>query len=354
MRNYVLPILAILVAMSCKKRVEIREVPVEKITSWTESKRYTGSQRIMLSSGSDANTIYLQHPYFFSQISSLNLNDMIVSAALLPNDIAIKIPISPDFFANPFSDTLLIIRNNRFPIASPSGGFFNLKQMDPSVIRIQRNFGEFFKCMAINNNKTLLVSYENNLPAKPYTFFLFNIAVLNTYPYIDTVYTKRVSIPRTGFNYPRYMAAVKDYFLVDIPSEGIYKIRQDGSFSKVNASATVDVFYEWKNRVYGHVEQNKLLVSDNNAESFQEFTGLPFELTLARYSVIKDSLVGTYRDNLFTLKWSGNNYSYRFIKNDGLESTTINGLEILRDTVYVATTAGLYTKPVSSFFDSRQ
>jgi hypothetical protein len=353
MRNYVLPLLAILVVISCKKRVEIREVPVDKVNSWTESKRYTGSQRIILSSGSGANTIYLQHPYFFSQIRSLNWGDMTAFAALLPNDIGIKIPISPDFFANPFSDTLLIIKNNRFPIASPSGGFFNLKQLDPSAIRIQRNFGEFFKCMAINNNKTLLVSYENNLPAKPHTFFLFNMKVLDTYPYIDTVYTKQISIPRTGFDYPRYIAAVNDYFLVEMSSAGIYKIREDGSFSKVNAPATVDVFYEWKNRIYGHAEQNKLLVSDNNAESFQEFTGLPFELTHARYSVVKDSLVGTHRDNLFTLKWSGNNYTYRFIKNDGLESTTINGIEILRDTVYAATTSGLYTKPVSSFFDSK-
>ena len=75
-------------------------------------------------------------------------------------------------------------------------------------------------------------------------------------------------------------------------------------------------------------------------------------MVLSNYYQIKDSLIGVNGDNLFTLKWSDNNYSARFLKNDGMEGTTINGVEVLKDSVYVATTSGLFVKPVSNFFDS--
>ncbi len=76
-------------------------------------------------------------------------------------------------------------------------------------------------------------------------------------------------------------------------------------------------------------------------------------MTTSNYYNIKDSLVGAYRDNLFTLTWSGSNYTQRFLKNDGVENTRINGVEILRDSVYIATTSGLFAKPTSTFFDFR-
>ncbi len=76
-------------------------------------------------------------------------------------------------------------------------------------------------------------------------------------------------------------------------------------------------------------------------------------MTTSNYYVIKDSLVGAYRDSLFTLKWSGSSYTQRFLKNDGAEGTSINGVEILRDSVFIATTSGLFAKPVSTFFEGK-
>lgn len=36
-----------------------------------------------------------------------------------------------------------------------------------------------------------------------------------------------------------------------------------------------------------------------------------------------------------------------------MEGTRINGIEILKDSVYVATTSGLFVKPTTTFFDSK-
>ena len=76
-------------------------------------------------------------------------------------------------------------------------------------------------------------------------------------------------------------------------------------------------------------------------------------MVLANYQTIKDSLIGTVRDIIFTLKWNNTNYSQRALKNDGLEGSSINGIEILNDTVYVATTKGLFFKPATTFFESK-
>jgi hypothetical protein len=76
-------------------------------------------------------------------------------------------------------------------------------------------------------------------------------------------------------------------------------------------------------------------------------------VTTSNYYLVKDTLVGAYSDNMFTLTWSGSNYKQRFLKNDGIENTRINGIEILRDSVYAATTSGLFAKPVSKFFEGK-
>jgi hypothetical protein len=352
MKNYLLSLIILTVVASCKKRVEIREVEVEKKTSWTPSTHFTGTQRIMLSSGRSADAIYLQQPFHFSEARSAN--DISIFAALLPTDISIRIPISADIFAFPLNDTVLVVKNNTRSNFNTGNAYFNLRQLDPSLLSIDKHFMSLFKCMAITNDKALLVSYQNNLPGRPHAFFLFKMATSNTLPFADSVYSKKIAIPRTASTIIRSMTAIGDYFLVDLSDEGIFKIRQDGSFAKVHTPVFVDAFYEWKGKIYGHAEQNKVIVSENNGESFQEFSGLPFEYTAAGFYPVKDSLVGAFRDNLFTFKWSGPNYTARAIKNDGLENTTINGIEILRDTVYVATTSGLYIKPVSTFFEGKQ
>jgi hypothetical protein len=96
-----------------------------------------------------------------------------------------------------------------------------------------------------------------------------------------------------------------------------------------------------------------LFISADNGENWQEYSGINDMMTTSQYYTVKDSLVGTYRDVLFTLKWNGLNYYMRFLKNDALAGTRINGVEVLRDSVYAATTSGLFVKPVAAFFDGR-
>lgn len=353
--KFTLALAGLFLIVACEKRTEILEIPTEKKYSWIEKKRFTGTEKIFLSSGRGTSSIYLQQPYSFTALSNQNTTTAItVFAAGLPTDIEIRMPINGDFCAFPFSDTTLRVINNAQPLVSPSGGYFNLKKIDPSLSSIQKYYYTLFKSMAINKNGALLLAYFNNRASQPLTFMLLKIKTSPTYPYVDTLFTKKIAIPKTGVDaYVRHIAAVNDYFLLDLSSNGIYKIKEDGSFNRVYGPATIDAFYEWQGKIYGHGEGDRLLISSNNGDSWQEFGGINSSMTFSNYYVIKDSLIGVYRDNLFTLKWNDSNYKQRFLKNDGVEGTRINGVEILGDTVFLATTSGLFVRPLKVFFENK-
>src|SRR5215218_8063992 len=156
-RNVLLSILLVLAIYSCKKHVEIQTVEIEKKDSWIEEKKLTGTQKIILGTGSNANAVFLQQPFFFSIVKSGNLS---VNAASLPSDLTIKIPISPNYFAFPYADTSILICNNNSPFAS-SGGFVDLKKLDPAITKVNTYFFDLFKCMAIDKNDKLFFSYQN-------------------------------------------------------------------------------------------------------------------------------------------------------------------------------------------------
>lgn len=306
-----LAIFSLLSLLACKKKIEIREVPVDKKYSWTEIRRFTGTERIFLSSGGNSNAIYFQQPYYFTEIKDQNLDrEITVYGAGLPRDIDIRMPISGNFSAYPYSDSTLSLISNLAPTVSPSGGYFNLKQIDPSLTTIQKYYNSIFKSMSVNKNGVLLLAYNNNRSLQPFTFMALKIKTNSSYPYIDTVSTKVITVPRTNLSaYVRHIAAVNDYFLLDLSGNGIYKIKEDGTFNKVYDPATVDAFYEWQGKVYAHAEWDRLLISSNNGDSWEEFSGINSSMTTSNYYVIKDSLVGAYRDNLFSLKWNGANYT---------------------------------------------
>ncbi|SFQ58357.1 hypothetical protein [Hymenobacter arizonensis] len=343
---------------SCKKETEIQIKEVEKKYSWTEVSGLIGFERIILSTGSNGQSIYLQQPYYFTRLNTLNRNQgMVVAGGILNGDLSVRLAIGREFFAYPATDSLLIICRNNEPTNNNYEAYVQLRRLDPNAIRFNtRVFNPISKCTAINQNNYLLMSYDNNRPDRPITFLL--TAVTPGVPGTRVVASsQRIEIPNsgTGFGaFVRNMAAIDDYFLVYISGAGIYKIKQNGTFRQVYSPATVDAFYKWNNTVYAPVEYNQILTSTDNGETWQLSTGTPDHFTLANYYTVGDSLVGVFQSNLFSLRWNGPRFTSRFLKNDGLERARITGIETLRDTVYVATTSGLFARPIKQFFETKK
>src|SRR5688572_32842818 len=114
-----------LMFFSCRKKVEVKEVEVDRKYSWTELKRFTGTEKIFLSSGGSTDALYFQQPFFFTELRNQNENSGItIYGAGLPTDIYLRVPISANYTAYPYSDTVLRVFNNANPTVTPSGGYF--------------------------------------------------------------------------------------------------------------------------------------------------------------------------------------------------------------------------------------
>ena len=349
--------LAITLAFSsCKKETEIqiKEKEVEKKYSWSEVSSLYGLQRVILSTGSNGQSIYLQQPRAFTRYTDRRLlKGLVTTAGSFPADVEVRLPISREFFAYPETDSMLVIARNNELLNYQF--YFPLRRFDPAATRFNTRLLSLSKCMAINQNSYLLAPYDNSRADRAYTFLLAAVTPGNPGTPVSAS-ARKVVIPKMPFlgGYLRNLEAIDDYFLVNLGSDGIYKIKQDGSFRRVFAFALVDAFYKWNNTVYAPAEYNEILTSTDNGETWTQSTGTPLQFTLASYYTVRDSLVFTHSGSLYTLRWNGPRYTMRQLKNDGLERATITGIEYLRDTVYVATTSGLFARPLKTFFEKQQ
>lgn len=349
---------------SCKKETEIqiREKEVDKKYSWSENSRLQGSQRIILSLGTSPDGLFIQQPAYFSSLiyrgSSLDYTSYIVG---LTSDLKIRMPINGRFFAAPLNDSLVAIYNSLNPVITSFTRYIHIKQLDSSVSSISRSFPDYTKFGSVNKNDYLLFSYVNNEPARPFTFVLSQIQAPAVTGLPVQVSSRRIVIPSNprATQFFRNITAIDDYFLVVIDGDGIYKIKQDGSFQHVYGAAGVDAIYKWKGRVYAIVEYNQILVSDDDGVTWNKYSGLPDYFNFTTYHIVRDSLVVVSHlagagNAIFTLRFNGLNYTARFLKNDGLNRTEVTGLEQLRDSVYIGTTSGLFVRSVSQFFETKQ
>jgi hypothetical protein len=349
--------------IGCKKEIEtqIQIKEVDKKYSWSESTRFQGLQRIVLSLGATTDGLFIQQPTYFSSLvyqgNRLNYNSYL---ARMPSDVNIHIPINGRFYAAPERDSIVVLGSSLNPVSS-FNSYIQLKQIDPTALRVANSFPEILKFGAINKNDYLLFSYENAAPGRPFTFILSQVQAPSVLGAAIKATSRRIVIPRNQQTslFFRNITAIDDYFLVTIDGAGVYKIKQDGSFQLVSTQDGIDVFYKWKGRVYGMVEYNEIMVSDNDGISWNKYSGLPDFFNFTTYSVVSDSLIGvshllSSRNTIFSLRWNGLNYSARALKNDGLERVTITSLEQLRDSVYIGTTAGLFVRPVKAFFETKQ
>ena len=341
---------------SCKKEIEIQvqTKEVEKQTSWAEVPSLYGLTRVIMSTGSDGQAIYLQQPNAFTRLSSPKAaNGLTITAGPFPANVNVRLPIGRDFFAYPDTDTSLVICRNRELLNYQF--YFNLRRFDPAALRFDTRLFSLSKCMAINQNNYLLVPYDNKRPDRAFTFVLVAVqpGPLGSGPVM--AYPGPVVIPRAvaSGGSLRYLVAIDDYFLASFGDGGMYKIKQDGSFRQVYGAATIDAIYKWKSTLYGPIEYGEIITSTDNGETWQKSSGTPQQFTLANYYPVKDSLVCVYANSLYSLRWNGPRYSLRPLKNDGLGRGTITGIEYLRDTVYLATTSGLFARPVKTFFETR-
>ena len=367
--NNVFAALLLSLCLGCTKEVEKVVVRVEvrdKTYSWKPMPQFTRNYRILLGSSTGPNGLYFQQPSAFAALEQrggrLDLTQYWLNWN--PTDISIRNPMGPEFFIT-YIDSLIFIIPNTAPVASQAGGRIRLHKLDNRVLKVQKNIYPYAKSGAINRNNFLLMPYRR---VGPHTENCFVLSRIDRAPQSvgDPIYrpqSRTVVIPVVDFNYPYDVAlvvAIDDYFIVDCGREGIYKIREDGTFRKLALGVSeIMTCFKWQGNVYAHAFNRGLAVSSDDGETWRATFGTPDNFRFNTMHPIGDSLVGVFHgvpSFIFTLKYDLVNSRYRVrpLKDDGLTDNEINGLEVWRDTVYVATSGGLFRRPLAQFFESRQ
>ncbi|RYU81555.1 hypothetical protein [Hymenobacter persicinus] len=356
-------LLASTLLLSCKKEVEVIKIQeTEKQYSWAEVP-FLGSFKILLGIGRGPNALYFQQPGGFCALRyQQNSPDITQYIYPFSTDISLRVPLGPDFFAT-YRDTLLAVTPNAYPVLSGASNYLYLKRLDKQALRVQRNYFTFAKFGAINRNNYLLFPYETMAGTADGQLHLVLTEVqpsADPFTHQPSLRPKVIRIPFKDIgiypSFPTLVTAIDDYFLVDCGNEGLYKIKQDGSWRQVLSTWTgAQTIYKWNNRVYMHGA--KLGYSTTDGETWVFSGNTPSGLQFNSMHPVGDSLVGVFHgfgnNFIFTLKLTDTNFRLRPLKDDGLQRADITGLEALGDTVFVATTGGLFKRSKAKFFESK-
>ena len=370
----VLPLAAGLMAlMGCRKEVE-KIVVQDKTYSWAEVKQLSGSQKIIIQMTQDVASLYLQQAGYLGRLTPL-------PGALgperpgyyqatqelfqpLPYDLKNRIPMNAAFYLKPLPGNNLVLRAYPTTYLPPSNmpADIDLRRLDPAAVEFSNLWASpFFAFGAISRNNYALVGYTTAPADRVMRLVLSRLSLDSGVPTGPVTVTSRVLTVPLPNAYPYTIAAIDDYFLVNVINYGIYKINEQGIVKLVvEAPGTaMRSFLKHKGTLYAinNDRQKGVYTSTDDGETWQLRIGIPDFFAFSTFHLVGDSIVGTttgYQTNsIYTLRWQGSTYHVRQLKNDGLNQVDVTDLAQLGDTVYLGTTGGLFKRPLKQFFESR-
>lgn len=365
MRNLLLYSLlgTVLLLSACKKEIETIVVQ-DRQYSWTSDKAFTDNFGILLGSGKGPTGLYFQQPGGFAALEGPPAGPLRYTQYLYlsTSNLDTRFLIGPEFMVK-YYDTLVSIIPNTQHVTSRAGGQIRLKNVDARAVHVDPNTAPFYPFAALTKNNYLLFSYESGRYDFKNRLVLSHITTISNFLYpIYDAQSKIIELPigKSFGNYkPQLISAIDDYFLVDCGSEGIFKIAENGSFRQVMPSnSDAFAFFKWQGALWAGLGYSKLAVSTDNGDNWQITTGGP-NLRSTTVHPVGDSLVVITHlyggGRLYTLNLSMTKQTWRLrpLKDDGLNQTAINDLQTWGDTVYLATSSGLFKRPLSTFFESK-
>ncbi|MBC6697626.1 hypothetical protein [Hymenobacter sp. BT190] len=366
--------ISLLTTVACTKEVE-KIVVQDKMYSWAEVKQLFGSQKIIVQMTQDASSLYLQQLGYLGRLTPLpgavGPNQPGYYGAVtqifqpLPYDLRSQIPMNAQFYLKPVGNDNTILR--AFPTTySPPDNFpadINLRRLDPTAAEfvINQSSPPYFGFGAITRNNVSLVGYSVAPADRALHLVLSRLTLESGVPKGPVTVTSRVLAVPLLQAHPYTITAIDDYFLVNVITQGLYKISESGQVKQVMASsdAAIVSYHKYKGLMYAinNSGQNGVFISSDDGETWQLRNGVPNYFTFSTFHAVGDSIVGITHgienNSLYTLRWQGNTPRVRELKNDGLNRTDFTDLAQLGDTVYLSTTSGLFKRPLSSFFENR-
>jgi hypothetical protein len=199
--------------------------------------------------------------------------------------------------------------------------------------------------MKINSENQILIPYNTSDNSVSFLLVDMKIDKVDKYWIDDTLKTKKIIIysgsPLINLTFIFSLFSNKDYYFATL--ENTYKIKSDGSFSKI-LDGRVGKFFQKNDTLYSLVS-GFIYQSTNDGDNWINFGAIPQNLNSLNfldYYLVNNEIIGTYNAQLFHLTINKNSLTVKEIDNDGLANNSITSISKYYDKVYVTTLSGVY------------
>lgn len=364
--------LFIVCLVACKERlVEVPEPKPDPALSWQVSDAFLFDLKNQLTSYADSNLVILSG----SQTTSIALNRngsnpdtsfRHYGGQAQPYGRTDYRPLlRPAYMGFTLDDVL-----NFVPTASPVQSYVNTYVRMASI---DKDFASFQLIPAFAGN-ALVANRQNQIivPYRQYdrsyatpvlkgsiqlALISLNVPVPPSLA-LSTRQVKTFQLENTSFIYN--MCSVGDYFILST-SNGIYRVAPDGTFEKTNTQLMPRLFV-YKSDLYGiaqafsdGVNSNQLLVSKDEGRTWTVLSSsLSTTYGFLYFQQVGDELIASYNSQLFQLTLTPTTLTTTELDNTGLYGNRITSVAQFRNTVYVSTLSGVFTKPVRTFLTPKK
>jgi len=371
-RFYALVLLLLFISStvwSCKEKVIDTPTPApDPGLTWQINEGFLFDEKIQLNSYADTAIIILSGSHATaiapgSQRPKTDTNFVHYGGQAQPSGRTDYRPLlTPSFVGFVLNDFVNII-----PTASPVQSYVNavvrFSELDPDFASFDLLPSWIGESIIANNQNQLIVPYrryDRSYSTPVIEGGLTNIALISldvpSPPSIQIKATKTQLLTIQGGNFLHSISSIGSYFLVST-SNGTFQIASDGIYRKTYPYPFLK-FFVFNGTVYGITTANtgtlKLAKSTDQGSTWSIIIDqLPDAYRTFTYKTVGDKLIAAYNSQLFQLTITPTTFSTVELDNTGLYGNRITSVAQFRNTVYVSTLSGVFTKPVRTFLTTK-
>lgn len=366
-------LLLVYLLVACKEKERIVEVPEPKADpalSWQVHPDFLFDRKVQLSSYADSSIIMLSGIRTTAiapspaRRSSTDTTFVHFGGQAENNGRTDYRPLlNPTFFGFLYNETINILSTAN-PVLSYSNARIDMRQVDADFASFYVMPIEFGETLVANQRNQCIVPYyiydrSYNTPVlngNQTPLLLFSVTTRDASPGIlQIAQTQKIILPRFGLLCS--MTSIGDNFIVSV-SSGTYRITPDGAYLKTYPHKLLRQFTINKTAygfTYGNTNDLRLIASADQGNTWTTIaTNLPDDYWRLSYRTVQNQLIATYNSQLFRLTITPTTLTSVELDNTGLEGNRITSVAQFRNTVYVSTLSGVFTKPVRTFLTPKK
>ncbi|WP_375447847.1 hypothetical protein [uncultured Fibrella sp.] len=265
-------------------------------------------------------------------------------------------------FANTSTVNLVSVAS---PVANYSNAVVRMKDVDPDFADFNLVPYSVGDCMAINQQQQVLIPYSNYdrsyqtpvIDGNTLHLALVSTVIAPTSGYVSVRSVLPIHIPNTG-QVSNLVAQGNYLFVATYGGGGAYRIAPNGSYQQTYPYSILR-FFVGNGTLYGLTYANtqslKLIASTDQGVSWKVLTDqLPADYQSLQIRQVNNQLIAWYNSQLFQLTITPTKLTAVELDNTGLYGNQITSVATFRNTVYVSTLSGVFTKPVRTFLTPKK